>query len=102
MSNVILVVTTQETPLPTGVSASGQLRYQLLDASGNVIQTQDSQELTVTFSDVAEGTYTAAAVALDSTGAVLGLAQTAQVVVPAATPVVATYAAPSSIVVALS
>ena len=105
MTNVVATIATVKQDLPAGQTAAGKFRFQLLDTAGAVVQTQDSDQLTVTFADVAVGSYTVAAVALDTTGAVLGTAVSGSVVVPEPVqpaPVVEQFDAPASISVSLS
>ena len=100
MSKVTLVITTSEQPLPPNVSFANY-RYEILAADGvTVVQTGTDVATTFTFpNDVAAGSYTANVVALDASGAVLGIAATAGFTIPVATP---TFAQPASVTVTLS
>lgn len=100
MSKVTAVITTTPQPLPSGASF-GQYRYEILAADGvTVVQTGTDTATTFTFpSDVVPGSYTLNAVALDSTGAVLGTAATAAFTIAPATP---TFEQPATVTVTLS
>jgi len=62
-------------PLPAGVT-QGNTRFTITDSNGAVVQTQDVAGLDVVFTGIADGTFTASAQFLDSTGALLGDAVT--------------------------
>jgi len=94
--NVIVQVATTPQALPSGITA-GALRFQLVDAQGTVTATQDVNEASATFSNVADGTYVATVQRLDANGAGLGGAISQSITV--VTPAPATFDAPTSITV---
>ena len=94
MTNVVVVIATQSLEVDVSVEP-GKFRYELIPASGSPV-TQDSDELTATFNDVAPGSYTATALRLDSAGNSIGSAISAPVVVPAAEPAPAPAPAPAT------
>ncbi|MCP1120094.1 hypothetical protein [Robbsia andropogonis] len=67
------VVPTAKTPEGT---TKGKTRFSVLDSTGAVVQTQDVDGLEAQFTGLADGTFTASAQFLDSTGALLGAAVT--------------------------
>lgn len=91
MASIELMITTTETPLPTG-RAFGGYRFTLTAPSGNSA-TQTTTETKVVFSDASPGTYTAMVEALDTAGVVIGGVTTISVVVPESQ--VAMYMAPT-------
>lgn len=96
-TNVLVQITTKKVILPTGIVASG-LRYNLLDASGAVAFTLDSNESQVTFTSVGPGDYTASVARIDTAGEVIGdsIAQAFNIPTP-----VEYYDAPDTITVSL-
>jgi hypothetical protein len=101
MATVTLAIATVTTPLPAGITA-GLINVTLTAASGTVLGTQvvaDTNGITATFTAVPDGTYTASAQLVDSTGAALGAAVTAPVTV---TTVATTFEAPSGITVTVA
>ena len=66
---------TPSSPLPNGVT-QGKTRFTVLDSNNAVVQTADVDGLTTQFSGLTDGTFTAQAQFLDSTGATLGDAVT--------------------------
>lgn len=71
MSKVIISVATVLADLPSGVVA-GNKRFSILDSTGAVVQTQDVADITATFSNVVDGTYTPTVQDLDSNSNNLG------------------------------
>lgn len=70
---VDLTVTSGNDPVasPTGLG-SGATRFSIVDANGAIVQTQDVNGNSASFSGLADGTFTATAQLLDTAGAVLG------------------------------
>lgn len=62
-------------PSPTGLG-SGATRFTITDTNGAVVQTQDVNGDSATFTGLADGTFTASAQLLDTAGAPLGDAVT--------------------------
>lgn len=75
-SLVVITVTQNQDPSAAVVSPSGKgqglTRFQILDASGAVVDTLDLQALTASFSGVPDGDFTATAQLLDTDGNTLG------------------------------
>ena len=75
-STVVVTVTQNQDPAAAVQSPSGKgqglTRFQILDSTGTVVQTQDVQALTASFSGVADGDFTATAQLLDTDGNPLG------------------------------
>jgi hypothetical protein len=74
---VELSVTSGNDPVvsPTGLG-SGATRFSIIDAVGAIVQSQDVNGSSATFTGLADGTFTASAQLLDTAGAVLGDAVT--------------------------
>lgn len=70
---VELTVTAQgdAIPSPSGLAA-GATRFTITDTNGAVVQTQDVNGDSATFTGLADGTFTATAYLLDTAGNVLG------------------------------
>lgn len=62
-------------PSPTGLG-SGATRFTITDTNGAVVQTQDVDGQSATFTGLSDGTFTASAQLLDTAGAPLGDAVT--------------------------
>lgn len=62
-------------PSPTGLAA-GSTRFTITDTSGAIVQVQDVDGQSATFTGLADGTFTASAQLLDTAGAILGDAVT--------------------------
>jgi len=75
MSTVIVTVATTSTPFPAGTIAAG-IVISIADQTLVAPQTVTSAPYTATFDNVAPGTYTATAQAVDHAGAPLGSAIT--------------------------
>lgn len=71
MSKVVISVATVLADLPSGVVA-GNKRFSILDINGTVVQAQDVADVTATFANVADGTYTPTVQDLDSNSNNLG------------------------------
>ena|SRR6266404_4430439 len=99
MSKVTLVIATATTPLPAGATFA-QYKYTIFASDGTtVVQSMDSTATFVTFAnDVPAGAYVASAVALDASGANLGVTASANFTVVA----VSTFEQPSTVTVTLS
>jgi hypothetical protein len=71
MSTVTVNITLKKQSVPSSPVASGNIRYQLVNAGGTVVATQTVgiSYLQATFSGVADGTYTVVAqrMAMDNT-----------------------------------
>lgn len=80
-------------PLPTGVT-QGNTRFTITDSNGAAVQTQDVPGLDAVFTGIADGTFTASAQFLDSTGALLGDAVTTSFVDAVEVPPAATTFTP--------
>lgn len=99
MAIVKFTITTIDTPLPAGETFA-QYKYTIFAADGvTVVMTGQATALDFTFpTDVPVGSYVGAAQAEDTTNVVFGPTATATFTVVAA----ATFAAPATLVVALS
>jgi hypothetical protein len=62
-------------PSPTGLAA-GTTRFSITDTAGNIVQSQDVNGSSASFSGIPDGTFTASAQLLDTAGANLGDAVT--------------------------
>ena len=101
MAKVTLVLATTVMALPAGVSFAGQRLFKLGEAA------QISADTSVTFDNVADGSYTASVQSLDSNGAPMDDSVTCAVsvqtpVAPAPVPTPTTYDAPASLTVSIT
>lgn len=75
--SILAAIALTAQPFPAG-TAPGLFRVTLIAADGTTVATQDTSEMSVTFPEVAAGTYTVFAARLDIVGQVLGTGATSE------------------------
>lgn len=94
----VVIASTSDTALPQG-STFTSYKYSILDVNNAVVQTTSNVASSVSFDNVAAGSYTATVIAVDQNGANLGTAVSTAFTVAGAP---ATFAAPATVTVTVS
>lgn len=95
MSSISVSVATIPVALPQGITA-GVLQINLCTADGGVVQSHNTDGNSISFSDIAPGSYYASVQRLDSSGNALGAPARSDTVV------IASYEAPSVITISVA